>query len=241
MENFTFAGPFGALECIVEKNRGSSNAVLVMAHGFRGSRDGGGRAAEVAYRAAAYADVVRFNFTGTQIITCQVEEIKSVLRKIRLLLPDCKLFLLGRSLGGAASVITASQEQNLSGLILWAAPNDLRATFRHVMAVDDYERLDRGETLFFCDERGECILTPDFLKDFDKYNLSKCLCSIKKLPVLILHCQDDEIVLAEQAERNAEILQEKGTLHIFPHGDHSFTQYSEMAASIIADWLRIQL
>ena len=45
MQDFTFEGPLGLIECLVEPNRSARNAVLVMAHGFRGSRDSGGRAA----------------------------------------------------------------------------------------------------------------------------------------------------------------------------------------------------
>ena len=237
MENFTFDGPLGAIECIVEPNRSKNNAVLVMAHGFRGSRDSGGRAAGVAYQAAAHMSVVRFNFTGTQIISRQVEELRAVLREVCLRAPGCRLFLLGRSLGGAASIITAAQTAGLAGLILWATPNDLRFTFRYVMGEENYARLDAGETLHFNDERGECALTPDFLTDFDQYNLEDCL-RRTRLPVLLLHCAGDEVVLVQQAKRNAEVLGERSELHIFAGGDHSFTEYSEQAGEIIADWLR---
>ena len=237
MENFTFDGPLGPIECIVEPNRSKNNTVLVMAHGFRGSRDSGGRAAGVAYQAAAHMSVVRFNFTGTQIISRQVEELRAVLREVCLRAPGCRLFLLGRSLGGAASIITAAQTAGLAGLILWATPNDLRFTFRYVMGEENYARLDSGETLHFNDERGECALTPDFLTDFDQYNLEDCL-RRTRLPVLLLHCAGDEVVLVQQAKRNAEVLGERGELHIFAGGDHSFTEYSEQAGEIIAAWLR---
>lgn len=237
MENFTFDGPLGPIECIVEPNRSKNNAVLVMAHGFRGSRDSGGRAAGVAYQAAAHMSVVRFNFTGTQIISRQVEELRAVLREVCLRVPGCRLFLLGRSLGGAASIITAAQTAGLAGLILWATPNDLRFTFRYVMGEENYARLDAGETLHFNDERGECALTPDFLTDFDQYNLEDCL-RRTRLPVLLLHCAGDEVVLVQQAKQNAEVLGERSELHIFAGGDHSFTEYSEQAGEIIAAWLR---
>ena len=102
-DTFIFQGPLGEIECVVEPNRSENNAVLVMAHGFRGSRDSGGRAAGVAQQAAAHAAVVRFNFTGTQIISRQVEELRAVLAEVRRRQPGCKLFLLGRSLGGGGA------------------------------------------------------------------------------------------------------------------------------------------
>lgn len=238
MNDFTFQGPLGVIECIVEKNRSVANTVLVIAHGFRGSRDSGGRAAGVAYQAAAYASVVRFNFfTGTQIISKQVSELHAVLCEVRKRAPGCKVFLLGRSLGGAASIITAAQDKNLAGLILWATPNNLRATFRHVMTDEYYERLDKGETLHFTDERGECALTPDFLTDFDNYDLSALLKDEISCPVLLLHCEGDDTVLVEQAKRNAQILGNQCELHLFAAGDHSFSDYSEAAGELLAQWI----
>lgn len=59
-DTFTFQGPLGEIECVVEPNRSENNAVLVMAHGFRGSRDSGGRAAGVAQQAAAHAELYRY-------------------------------------------------------------------------------------------------------------------------------------------------------------------------------------
>jgi fermentation-respiration switch protein FrsA (DUF1100 family) len=105
------------------------------------------------------------------------------------------------------------------------------------MTEDEYRRLDSGETLHFNDERGECDLTPDFLTDFDQYDLPALLQKAQPLPVLLLHCSADEVVLAEQAQRNAAAVGEAAELHIFAGGDHSFTQYSDEAGALLSDWL----
>ena len=49
LKTFCFEGPLGNIECLVEPNRSTSRAVLIMSHGFRGSRESGGRAAGLAY------------------------------------------------------------------------------------------------------------------------------------------------------------------------------------------------
>lgn len=239
LDNFTFAGPLGPIECLVEPNRGTRKAVLIMAHGFRGSRESGGRAAGIAYQCAQFASVVRFNFTGTRILSLQVDELRAVIAAVREREPGCDIYLLGRSLGGAASIVTAGQEPELARLVLWATPNDLRATFRHVMTEPYYERLDAGEPLEFDDERGHCVLTPDFLTDFDKYDLSAILKQLAQrgLPVLVLHCEGDDTVLVEQGKRNAELLGACGELRLWPGGDHSFSEYSDEAGAVIAEWL----
>ena len=52
-------------------------------------------------------------------------ELRAVLAAVRERQPGCAIYLLGRSLGGAASIVTASQEPQLERLILWATPNIL--------------------------------------------------------------------------------------------------------------------
>lgn len=237
MENFTLEGPLGPIECIVEKNRSEKEQVLIMAHGFRGSRESGGRALGIAQQCACCCSVVRFNFTGTQILSLQVKELQAVIKAVAERDPDCKIFLLGRSMGGAASLITASLEPAVAKLILWATPNNMRETFKHVMTEEYYNYVDAGNTLEFTDDRGPCSLTPDFLTDFDNYDLEAILAAWNREPILLLHCEGDTTVVVEQAKRNAAILGERGHLVLFPEGDHSFTDHSEKAGALIAAWL----
>lgn len=238
MKSFTFTGPLGPIECIVEPNRSTSKAVLIMAHGFRGSRDSSGKAAGIAYEAAASCSVIRFNFNGTRILSLQVEEIKAVINEVLRQEPDSIIYLLGRSMGGAASVVTTSQLPIIKKLVLWATPNDMRGTFRHVMTEEYYPRLDAGETLTFTDDKGEFTLTPDFLTDFDQYDFSQLLSKQINRPVLLLHCEGDQTVMVEQAYRNAELLGKWGRLQVYPKGDHSIGDYSIEAGKLIAEFLK---
>lgn len=79
------------------------------------------------------------------------------------------------------------------------------------------------------------------MTDFDKYELSAVLRKWDGRPVLLLHCLEDEVVLVQQARRNAELLSSAGELHLFPDGDHSFSDYSAKAGELIAGWLRHNL
>lgn len=238
MESFTFEGPLGSIECIVEPNRSQSRAVLIMAHGFRGSRDSNGKAAGIAYEAAASCDVIRFNFNGTRILSLQVEEIKAVIQEVLKRQPESTIYLLGRSMGGAASIVTTSQLPEIKKLVLWATPNNLRETFRHVMTEEYYPRLAAGETLTFTDDKGEFTLTPDFLTDFDQYSFADILPNKINRPVLLLHCEGDQTVLVEQAKENARLLGKWGTLKLYPDGDHSIGDYSIEAGKLIAEFLK---
>ncbi|EJW97788.1 hypothetical protein EVA_14104, partial [gut metagenome] len=132
LNTFCFKGPLGYIECLVEPNRSQSKAVLIMSHGFRGSRESGGRAAGLARLFAEHCDVVRYNFTGTQPMSKQVQELQAVVAEVRRLAPASEIYLFGRSLGGAASLIAAAQDKTVKGLVLWATPNNLCETFQQV-------------------------------------------------------------------------------------------------------------
>ena len=100
-QNFSIAGPFGELQGVIHECEipDLRRNVLVMAHGFRGSMEGGGRAAQLAEEISeTVCTVVRFNFTWCTMLSNQVAELKAVLDFVRQTLQPEKLFLLGPQL-----------------------------------------------------------------------------------------------------------------------------------------------
>lgn len=238
MDNFYVQGPLGEIECIVEPNRSSKQAVLIMVHGFRGSRDSSGKAPRTAYQAAAWCDVVRFNFTGTDPVSTWVSELQAVINKVEELAPEAEIYLLGRSLGGATSIITAGKDSRIKRLILWSAINDLHYTFHFVMGEENYAKIIQGETLTFTDEKGDFQISPSYLHDFDQYDLNVSLKNLEgRCPVLLFHCEGDQVVVVSQAYNNIKALGHNVEAHIYPNGDHSIGDYSEEVGEIIAQWL----
>lgn len=236
MPSFTFEGPYGEIECVVN-HCPSNDVVLIMAHGFRGSRDGGGRSLAFANLAAGVCKVVRFNFNGSQILSRQIEELQAVIEAVRKKYKPKQLFLLGRSLGGAASLVTASRDKDIAGLILWATPNDLRKTFWNALGDELYKKLDAGETLHLEDERGKLDLTPNFLTDLDQYDLSSIISEWQERPLLILHGEQDVTVNIEQGKKNYELAGGDKEIYTFANGDHTFTECATEANATIVKWL----
>ena len=242
-EETSVKGPYGEIDmvitpCTVKEN---TQPVLIMAHGFRGSMEGGGRAKYLADLAGEIAHVVRFNFNGSQILSKQVEELEAVLAYVRLKFSAGKIFLLGRSLGGAAALVAASRSADITGLVLWAAPNDLQATFRNALGAEAYNALSAGQTLYLNDERGELTLTPDFITDFAKYDLQGILRNWRKRPLLILHGEKDETVAVDQARLTFALAGVPKKLVIINGGDHSFTNHGNKAAAEVVGWLKDRL
>ena len=269
-QNFSIAGHFGELqgvihECEISERRRN---VLVMAHGFRGSMEGGGRAAQLAEEISeTFCTVVRFNFTWCTMLSNQVAELKAVLDFVRQTLQPEKLFLLGRSFGGATCIITAVGEAEIQkgsavlknetegnesvleaswykrntyrpdGMVLWSAPNSLKKTFLQVLGEEKFLRAMEGEPILLADERGRDEIPAAFVKDLLQYDLASLLQRWQKGPLLIIHGEKDCIVTPEQAKRNFEIAGGEKELHYMEGDDHHLALRCKEAGELVKQWL----
>lgn len=242
-EPLKISGPYGEMDAKFQpcQDDEAPNNLLILAHGFRGSMEGGGRAAYLSQMASLFVNVLRFNFTGSQILSHQIEELNAVLDFAQRQYNNPRIFLLGRSMGGAASLVTASRREEIAGLALWATPNDLHATFINALGDENYTRLKNGETLNLQDERGSITLTPDFVTDLDNYDLQGLLKAWQKRPLLIIHGSEDETVDVAQAQRSFALAGRPKKLVIVNGADHSFTNHSNKAAEEVIGWLRSRL
>lgn len=269
-QNFSIAGPFGELQGVIhecEFPEGQRN-VLVMAHGFRGSMEGGGRAAQLAEEISeTVCTVVRFNFTWCTMLSNQVAELKAVLDFVRKTLQPEKLFLLGRSFGGATCIITACGEADVQkvsavlknetednegvleaswykrntyhpdGMVLWSAPNSLKKTFIQVLGEEKFLRAMAGEPILLADERGRDEIPAAFVKDLLQYDLAVLLQRWQKGPLLIIHGEKDCIVTSEQAKQNFEIAGGEKELHYMEGDDHHLALRCKEAGELVKQWL----
>lgn len=214
-----------------------SDAVLVICHGFRGSKDGRGRAIMLADAVAAIGvTVVRFDFTPHETLTQQIAEISSVVEFCR----ECigtRIFLLGRSMGGSAALAFAAQDGAVAGLCLWATPWNLDETFQLSLG-EYYHKLARGEGVVLEDEFGRASLTPNLIEDMRRYDLLKCVREIGETPILILHGDNDEIVPLRQARDVYQLAAGPKRLTVIEGGDHQFINHYEQPQRELLNWLK---
>ena len=268
-QNFTVAGPFGELRgvinlCEVETKRRN---VLVIAHGFRGSMEGGGRAAQLADEIGeSICSVVRFNFSWCTMLTNQIAELKAVLDFVRETLQPEKLFLLGRSFGGATCIVTAcegdccadaaaencckSSHSNAvpewykrntyrpDGMVLWSAPNSLQKTFIQVLGSEAFQAALQGKAVVLDDERGHDEIPATFVTDLLQYDVAALLQRWQNGPLLIIHGTKDCIVTPEQAKMNLEIAGGNKQLHYMEGDNHHLDLHYKDAGKLIKKWLK---
>ena len=239
-EETSIKGSYGEIDLVITPCTAKENTkpVLIMAHGFRGSMEGGGRAKYLADLAGEIAHVVRFNFNGSQILSKQIAELEKVVTYVKKRFEGSRIVLLGRSMGGCAALVAASRDTEIEGLVLWATPNDLHLTFLNSLGKAGYLKLKNGENLYLNDERGELVLTPEFLRDVDRYDLIELLRNWKKRPLLVIHGANDETVPLVQGQQSYFLAGLPKRLVVIPNADHSFTNHGHKAAEEVVSWLQ---
>lgn len=214
----------------------TSEKVFIISHGFNGSIDGTSKAALLAEQAAQLGfHVLRYKFTPCQQLTTQIEELSAVVQYAQNQIAP-NIYLLGRSMGGSASLaFTFFQRSLVKALCLWATPCDLHATFQKALGTD-YDTLQMGKSVTLTDEYTTVTLDGEFVGDFDKYPLLDYIRSIS-LPVLIIHGNKDEVVALEQAQAMYAAAGQPKKLVIIDGGGHQFSGKAQQARAAVLQWL----
>lgn len=214
--------------------------LLVVCHGFCGSAEGGGALDLAASLQNQNVSLLRFRFTPHRCLSQQVAEIGAVMDFCHTEL-SCDIALLGRSMGAAAALVfAASLARKPAGLCLMAAPADLPSTFRGILGAD-YDRLEAGHSITAYHSGEPVHLDPDFIRDFDQYDLPASIRQISPTPLLIIHGLEDDTVPVEHGRQLFAAAVEPKQLLLLPNHGHSFTGCSERFVPNITEWLTRQI
>lgn len=153
------------------------------------------------------------------------------------------LGIAGTSLGAAIAVLTACQAQKFQSMSLWAAvANALqwKSQWEHFAKIQDAYEADpflEGE------EKGACR---EFFQQFLHMRPDKSLQDLKKVPLLHIHGEKDEVVNLSHAEFYQKYRQEalaETKFMTLASADHSFTD--SLSRSILlqetAEWFKNSL
>lgn len=246
-KEFTINGPFGELYGVIHKcpDEFEAGNVMIMCHGFRGSMEGGGRAAQLAEEISErFATVVRFNFTRCAKLSVLVEELKRVIDYVRETLDPEFLILLGRSFGGAACLVTACTDKKYrpDGLCLWSTPHYLPGTFERIFDSVDRDAFNNAfldnKDIVLDDEMGRDVITSEFVQDLFQYDLGKMLCNWREGALLVIHGENDEYVPLQDAKKNYALAGCKDKkMYVMPGDDHHLNLCWNVAGEMVKRWI----
>ena len=210
--------------------------VFVMCHGFRGSKDGGGKAVRMAELAAeAGYTTVRFDFTPLMPLAVQVEELCDVLAYVRSRF-SMPVIGMGRSMGGSALAVCAQNEKDIVGCCFWAMPNSLTVTIKRALG-DYYDELMTKGRIEVRDMYGDMVLERSFWDDLVSYDMNAVLHAIPNVPAIFIHGSQDDIVLIEEGKANYEIYGGEKEWYAVDGADHHIALRIEETQAKLLDWI----
>ncbi|MEW6662933.1 MAG: alpha/beta hydrolase [Bacillota bacterium] len=219
--------------------------VVIIAHGFTGSKEGGGRAVAMAENLGSLGyGALLFDFAGCGesegefkdvSLTNHIADLRAVFDYGRSIgFPT--IILVGRSFGGDGALCFAAMEKEVAGVCAWATPANPWQLFNHLF--QKARRLPGG-ILELAGDKGQVLhLREEFLADLAKYDIKQAAARIGPRPLLILHGDRDELVPVTDAHSLAEAAFEPKHLIVVPGGDHQFSGHYQEAYLAVADWLK---
>ena len=229
-----------ALLCRTE----APGTVVVVCHGFTGSKEGGGRALKMGKALAVRGfSCLLFDFAGCGeseglweeiSLSRQIEDLDGAVRWCREA-GFSRIILNGRSFGGAAALCCGAADEQIAGICTWSAPARLSKLFCRFAggAVtgpgQEMVRLKGVE--------GTVRLRKFFFYDLEEHDLLNCAARITPRPLLIIHGTADAVVSSREARLITDAAGEPKQLCLVKGADHRFTVHMEEVWRSFFTWL----
>ena len=225
---------------------GGRPPLVIVCHGFTGSKEGGGGATAMADALAGrgFATLL-FDFTGCGeseglweeiTLTRQVEDLAAVVRWARSK-GYRRITLNGRSFGGATVLAYAAADERIAAVCTWAAvarPLPLFQSFARCGADLEGTAEDRIALL---DDSGTVGLPRRFFQDLQRYDLPGCAAQLAPRPLLLIHGTADEVVPVEDGRLLYDRAGEPKELSLIEGADHRFSDHRERVWALFFRWL----
>jgi uncharacterized protein len=232
------------LAALMQGSASARGPIVVVCHGFTGSKEGGGRALEMGAALAARGySCLLFDFAGCGesdglweeiSLSRQLEDLDGVVQWCR----DAgfgKIILNGRSFGGATALCYGAAADSIAGLCTWSAPARLTDLFCKLAGGTVAGPAE--ETVQLSGEEGVVCVRKGFFYDLKKHDLIRCAARIAPRPLLVIHGTADEVVPSGEAALIAEAAGEPKILTWVEGADHRFSAHMSDVWGCFFDWL----
>jgi alpha/beta superfamily hydrolase len=230
-EHVIFSAPAGKLSGIIHHPDRLSSSCVIASHGLFSNKESdkfialGERFAEEGFT------FLRFDFRGCgesdgkiedTTITGRKEDLTAAIAFIREIKPSVthSIGLLGSSMGGYISLITAASDREIKTVVVWATPFSFEG-LREVIADSNSPQLKE-----------------EFYQDAQHYRAETFVPRVKNL--MLIHGDRDETVPPDHAKRLYQSAQEPTQLEIIKGADHTFSNPAlrEKATTYSLNWLK---
>lgn len=226
---------------------GSRAPLVIVCHGFTGSKEGGGGATDMAMDLAGLGfDTLLFDFTGCGesegawegiTLSRQVDDLGAAVDWARAA-GYGRIILNGRSFGGATALAYAAADPQIAALCTWAAVARPLRLFSSLAVTPVDLEAPSGETIVLGDDTGVLSLRLGFFHDLQRHDLPGCAARLAPRPLLLIHGDADELVPFSDAQLLFDSAGDPKKLALVEKADHRFTHHRRQVWDIFFDWLR---
>ena len=214
----------------------SDDKLVILAHGVTGDKDREFIVELATMLAAKGYPTLRFSFAGCgqsggdfrdSTISKEVEDLGSILDQVK---GAKKIAYIGYSMGGAVGALAAAKDDRISVLISLAGMVDTKGFAEREFGE---ETPDQG-----CMWENESHpLSQKFVDDLTQIDTVIPAVKEHRIPWLLLHGAEDDVVLPSDSETLFKHLKGKKKHVVIDRTDHSFEGHFERVADEAGDWL----
>ncbi|MCF8105226.1 MAG: alpha/beta hydrolase [Desulfohalobiaceae bacterium] len=243
-----FENPEGLILCgLFLEAEGKPQAVLVVCHGFTGSKEGGGRTLEMGSFLSAKAgiSVLVFDFAGNGesqgqfedlTLSGQVKDLNAAVTWCRERFP-LPVLTMGRSFGGTTVICQAAEDPRVRSVCSWAAPARPYELFAGLAT----DRAPDSELISLQSPEGSVRIRESFLDDLKEHDVLRSASRISPRRLLIVHGSRDESVPPREAEKIYAAAGEPKDIRLIPEADHRFQVNAGLAWEASLEWVQCVL
>lgn len=215
---------------------GTNEKLVILAHGVTGDKDREFMVELATMLAAKGYPTMRISFAGCgqsggefgeATISKEVEDLGAVLDQVKGLK---KIAYIGYSMGGAVGALAAAKDDRISVLVSLAGMVDTKG-FAEREFGDEVP--DEG----FMWEDETTPLSKVFMDDLTQIGTVLPAVKEHRIPWLLLHGSEDDVVLPSDSEMIFKHLKGKKKHVVIDGTDHSFVGHWERVADEAAEWL----
>lgn len=218
--------------------------VVIVCHGFTGSKEGGSRAVSMAEELGrrGYATLL-FDFSGCGESEGDFADVslRGHIGDISCTVDFCyglgfnRVVTVGRSFGGSAALCQGGSDHRVAGVCAWAAPADLAGVFSGFRS----RTLEvEGDLAPLSGEAGTLYIKKSFFSDLEQHDVLGKAALITPRPLLIIHGSGDSVVPIDNAQAIFNAAGEPKKIRIIPEADHQFSGRHREAWETLFQWLK---
>jgi putative redox protein len=218
--------------------------VVVVCHGFTGSKEGGGRALTMAEELGRLGySTFLFDFSGCGESEGHFSDISlsNHINDVKCAVDFCHAFgfksiiTMGRSFGGAAVLCHGGTEKKVAGVSSWSAPADPSNHFSgYLNGTAPHER----DLVPLTGQGGAVFVKKSFFDDLSRHDVIDRVSLLSPRPLLVVHGEDDSVVPLAAAKIILAAAGEPKALKIIPGADHQYTGHYQEVWKTFFSWLR---